>query len=612
MNIKTRHSCYLIFITVLIVYLPSIFAEINTVDDFLMLNWIKGYQFDGLYEIFFPKHKGAGYYRPIILLSQLFDKYVLMFDTRMMHLVNIFVHGISAVLVYLILASLSGTKERMFPVLFSLLFALHPIATESVCWLSGRTDLFCGLFILVSTFLLFKFSSNGRLFTIVLSVAFIILAYLAKEVALGYLLGWLLLIFANENRENSLNTSPRALVGIATIVGIVSSMLLVFTYNLITAGLVIVFYIVWLSILERRLINRLYLLMVAVVLGAIILYLTRKTVFTSSSGQISSLITLIVADSNYVLQTFFGALAFYIKKFFDPFPLNFAIREVSPIYNIVGLAATPFILLLLIRKTIASTLFIAGICLILPALPLSLGSMAWTAYAERYVYIASAFFCLSLGIWTINHERYSRIIHSVLICILMIFSVATVHRCWIWRSNLLLFEDTINKSPNFRIIRNNYMIALMEVGKFKEAEEQYLMAQKLPAVQYLSDLDLNYANLLTQTGRYAEADRIYGKVLEKSGETMAYLIFLRSMHGSTTGNDKVLWGNRLLEISERSIKTTKNNAIYYEMGKIALGMGNKKIALDYFTKGCSRIDPSDERSKYSCQLVTSLNKFRED
>ncbi|MBT0664553.1 hypothetical protein KI809_09605 [Geobacter pelophilus] len=507
---------------------------------------------------------------------------------------------------FLILSRLADVQKRFLPLMFSLLFGLHPIATESVCWLSGRTDLFSGFFILLSTYLLLRYRERNGLFFLLGSLVCIAVSYLAKEVALGYLVGWLLLLLLNEAESISSDADYSKMLRAAAATGFVAAVLLVVSYSLWVTSALLALFLVWLCLIDRRMIVRCVLLVVAVAFGATVMYLTRKMVFASGSGQISATITLIQADSNYTIQTFLGAIAFYLKKFIFPFPLNFAIREISPYYNIAGVATAPFILLFMLRGTLATTFFITGICLILPALPLSLGAIAWTSYAERYVYIASAFFIISLGCYFVTSSRLHQVVIPVCCFIVLVFAASTVHRSYIWSSNLSLFEDTVKKAPNFRFIRNNYLIALRDAGRYKEAEKQYRLAQKLPSVQYVSDLDLNYANLLAITGRYSEADRLYAKVFEKSGESNLYLDFLRQMHATALGKERVFWGNRLLEISERTIAMTKDYAKYYQMGKVALDIGERSAARKYFVAGCSFIPSNDPQSHFACRLADSL------
>ena len=92
-----------------------------------------------------------GYYRPIISLSYMIDYTLWGLKPWGFHLSNIIFHTISCILVYLIFNSLFN--NRPVSIITSLLFACHPIHTESVTWISGRTDIIAGMFFLSAFYL---------------------------------------------------------------------------------------------------------------------------------------------------------------------------------------------------------------------------------------------------------------------------------------------------------------------------------------------------------------------------------------------------------------------------------------------------------------------------
>lgn len=92
-----------------------------------------------------------GYYRPIISLSYMIDYALWGIEPRGFHLSNIIFHTMSCILVYLIFNSLFN--NRSISIITSLLFACHPIHTESVTWISGRTDIIAGMFFLAAFYL---------------------------------------------------------------------------------------------------------------------------------------------------------------------------------------------------------------------------------------------------------------------------------------------------------------------------------------------------------------------------------------------------------------------------------------------------------------------------
>ncbi len=122
-----------------------------------------------------------GYYRPLITLSYMTDYALWGLNPAGFRLTNILFHAACSVLVYLLALRLLGGRT---PAAFAagLLFAAHPIHTESVTWIAGRTDVICAFFMLSS---LYAFLAGSSWKSRLLSQVLFALALLAKEMALA-------------------------------------------------------------------------------------------------------------------------------------------------------------------------------------------------------------------------------------------------------------------------------------------------------------------------------------------------------------------------------------------------------------------------------------------
>ena len=90
----------------------------------------------------------ASYFRPIVTLSYALDWHLWDGNPNGFHLFNIFIHLINCLLVFF-LARKWGA--RFWPAAFSMaLFGLLPRLSESVAWISGRTDSMASCFILLA------------------------------------------------------------------------------------------------------------------------------------------------------------------------------------------------------------------------------------------------------------------------------------------------------------------------------------------------------------------------------------------------------------------------------------------------------------------------------
>ena len=78
-------------------------------------------------------------YRPLLLLTYALNYSLGEYDVTGYHVVNVFFHGISAILVWSIAVSLGFERHVAF--LVAALFAAHPLATEPVNYISSRSEL---------------------------------------------------------------------------------------------------------------------------------------------------------------------------------------------------------------------------------------------------------------------------------------------------------------------------------------------------------------------------------------------------------------------------------------------------------------------------------------
>jgi len=603
-NLALNQKICVLFVAllVIIIFSPTIFGELILIDDLDVYYWIKNSDIS-LKDLFLPRSKEGGYYRPLIGTSYLFDKTVLNLDTRLMHIDNIVLHTINVICIYIILSTVitaNNTSRNLTPAIGALLFGIHPITTESVAWISGRTDIIACNFILLSTALLLKYrlyKENKYIFYALLAL---LPGLLAKETTIAFFLGFPLLVMANGDKNFwDLNQYQTRQLKTFILFSILSCFILLLSYKVIYIFIMALFYLTYeLFILNKtsskKINSKLFIVFITSVLFSFLFfYLIRKVVFVSNIGSLSRTLKLILDDLNYALQTFLGASAFYFKKFLIPYPLNLAIREIDPIYNLLGVVLFFFCLYLLLKNNIVSAFFLAGIAMFLPALPLSLGTITWTAYAERYIYISVAFWTIAVTI--LVHEniyfKFSKQATFALTTILiLIFGYATLKRNFIWQTNLALLADTVTKSPNFKPIRSDYMAALIASGNIDEAKRQYMIANSIPSIGYMASLDINMADIYNIEGKYSEANKLYQHILIKTHgtHTKAYEFYIRFLEGRFNTLKKqdppasLDTGKLLIDSMEKLHKINKKPQLLYRAGQISLDLKDCNSALRLF------------------------------
>ncbi|MFH1277924.1 MAG: tetratricopeptide repeat protein [Candidatus Eisenbacteria bacterium] len=108
-----------------------------------------------------PAPGGGGYYRPVTAISYTIDHALWGLNPAGYHATNILLHGAVTLFLFLFFAGLFP-KSRV-PLLAGILFAVHPIHTEAVAWISGRTGLLAALGVVLSLFL-YRRPGNRPLF----------------------------------------------------------------------------------------------------------------------------------------------------------------------------------------------------------------------------------------------------------------------------------------------------------------------------------------------------------------------------------------------------------------------------------------------------------------
>ncbi len=94
------------------------------------------------------------YYRPLDTLSYMLDHYLWGTNPLWYHLENLMLHGLAAILFYLLLVEVF--EDRTLAFIVSILFAVYPVNAETVDFVSARNTLFCAFFSLASLLLLAK------------------------------------------------------------------------------------------------------------------------------------------------------------------------------------------------------------------------------------------------------------------------------------------------------------------------------------------------------------------------------------------------------------------------------------------------------------------------
>lgn len=409
----------------------------------------------------------SNYYRPVMYVVYMVTARVFGLQPWAFHLVNLLLHAGVTALVFLVARQLfdrfgavRSPWWRSEPFLAAILFATHPIHTEVVAWVACVPELSFALLTLASFHL---YIARERDFTLRhwSSVLLFFLGTLCKETALT--LPALLIVYdwVGRAKDRFRPSAAARYLPYAVVAGI-------------------------------------YLVLRLRALGGMAPE-ERHAQLTAYEYAINA------------LPLFAG----YLEKLLVPLGLNafhvfHPIRSILEVRGLVSAAVTAAFgasCVLAWRKSPLAVLAIAF--LTFPLLPvLYVPAVGQNTFAERYLYLPSFGFVLlvALALGKLGATaRGQRATVALSVLLTGVYCIGTMQRNRVWSDDLVLYEDTLSKSPDATLMMYNYGNALMDRGQLAKAAQKYeaALAQQ-PG--FLSAL-VNLGAVRARTGNLDEAIR---------------------------------------------------------------------------------------------------------
>ncbi len=387
----------------------------------------------------------SSYYHPLLYVVYMVQ-YQMFGDNPMgYHLTNVIVHVIVSIVFFFFVGSffkqVFGKEQILSALLASLIFAVHPVHTEPVAWISGIGELLMSLFCLLSFFVYMNGRKNSDF---IISALLLLAGALFKVTAIFYfplfiLYDWLFkkasvagVPDSNSTREMFKRYSPFLIV--------LTSYLLLRTFAI--RGFVP----------ERG---------------------------YDDFGLYKVIINVIVLFGQYV-SMLVVPINLSIIHVFKPLASLSDARMLPAMGIIVVFVSLVFYALMKNRGLFISLSWIA-----LPLIPV-LYFPAFTSeavFAERYLYLPSVGFVLAVAVLlTIFYQsklsRYVTVPAIILsfTVLLISFSLVSRERNLAWRDNHSLWTDTVNKSPYSYTAHNNLGNVYYQSGFLDDAIREYRIA----------------------------------------------------------------------------------------------------------------------------------------
>lgn len=463
----------------------------------------------------------SNFYRPLQNILLLFSYQFWKTNSFGYHLLNVLLHIVNAILVYVVVSRLF--KDRIIPSLTSLFFVSHPIHTQAVTYISGAADLLATFFILLSLYYFIRSANDTQSNSnYVISLVLFVLALLSKEFSVVYplmLLGYVY-AFVESGKKKKIfkNTYP--------------------------------FFILTLAYLVLR-----YFLGLNEIIQAENVSFYSRTL------------------------TFFVAFIKYIRLFIFPFPLHpermlvyaDSIRNAYVAMSFVAFLSFLFLIFKTYNKS--KNVFFCLAWFIIAIIPFSNVFIPINAQmADHWLYFPSIglFILLSLALDNLRtrlNMQKRRSLYFLIFVIITLYSSLTIRQNRFWRNEETLYNHILQYSPKSARIHYNLGDLYRQRGQFDGAIVQYKMALDInPGYIWAHN---NLGNLYDEIGEHEKAIEEFKKSVKIKPNYIAY-----NSLGITHYN-RGLWllaikqYNKAIELNPQAAKPYLNlgNA-YYKLEKL--------------------------------------------
>lgn len=407
--------------------------------------------------------RGNPSYRPIRSASYAFDYALSGLDPWAYHVSNVTYHALSAIFVFLIAQTLF---DRMLPALLTaLLFAVHPIQTDAVTYLSGRRDVLSGLFVLAGFYAFLRYQRTSRPVYLILVLLAYPLAFFSKES--GIILPLLCFSYDLISR-----------IGVKPARGGLPS------FREIGEG-------AWTALRGARLFY-LPFLFLAGALAFYILFLVRGTwVRTYYGGSLwFTGLTMARVFLHYV-KLLLLPLQLNADYSYNAFPVTTSWADADAWLAVLILVVFGFGLLSILRSR--PLVAVGGTWFFIALLPVSQIIPHHEMMAEHFLYIPSVGFFLMVAALVhplMDRPRFTPALYAAGALILFLLSLRTVWRNADWRDELTLWSKTVQVAPQVARARNNLGAVYLRRGQLTRAEEELETAVRIEP-----DLAIAHGNL---------------------------------------------------------------------------------------------------------------------
>jgi len=537
MNNLTKASL-LIFAVAAIVYSNSLCGEFAWDDDqFVVKNPHIRTLADPLRFFYDPSTVALGdlskdVYRPLVPLSYAVDFFFWRLNAFGYHLTNLIFHALNGVLV-LALAYLI-VRDAGLALFAGLFFVCHPVQTEAVSWISGRSSVLFLFFYLWSIILYVRYRERKSSSSLVLSILCAGLSFFSKEMAVT--LPFMLMVY-------DAHFMPQENIGkkVAKYLPYAAFVLIFLAARTVALGSVKQ-YGGWGGVYPTGLtMSTVVVDYLALLIAPVRLCANYFTPIVSTIGHTNVIVSVAI------LALIIGGMPFLFKR--DKilsFALCWFFVTLLPVLNFIPLKALK---------------------------------------AERFLYLPSIGYCLALAV-IIDRLRQGRLFRASKVVVILIsasivtvYALRTVQRNEDWRMNLTITETTLAQDPLNPWAISSLGTYYANAGDFDAAAKEYRKALLL-----YRDFDFARASLgfcYLKLGKFDESIAQFREALRLKPGSPTALNYLGVAYANLKRYDEALLA------LEQAVKCAPNSTepylnlgrVYEEKGQMIKALAQYYIVL---------------------------------
>jgi tetratricopeptide (TPR) repeat protein len=479
---------------------PAIQADFTELDDKRLIleniPWLLDRPGDVWSSAIFTAH-----YKPLVLLSWMYESKIYGFSAVGFHAVNLFFHTMNAILVFFLTVMLARqfqlTKKQpeLVALFTAIFFAVHPLHVESVAWAMGRKDLFYTGFFLLGLLSYLKYLKTPSIKWMAFVVLSFIASMLSKAPSIMFPFILLLIDYAYRKDLNVKSVVSKWPVFVALLLGLTIYGVFSTDPSMTIAGST-----------ESRITKIL------------------------SSARVSDLAPLSELPGLYAKMALFGfkGVFWYLHAIFPvklalAYPYTYWIPLMGNALHIFPLIlAGAFFALFKARKKYRLLFFthVFFFTALVPAL-VRPGLGKGIFLSDRYVYLAlfGLLFFLAGGLIHLLAKRKveKKIVYAVLGSVALLMSVMSFTAAKKWDTAETLWTSNIEYYPQVAYALSNRGLYYQETGQTEKALEDFTRAVALE-----DDIHalLGKATILRKKGRYDEALADINRILIKEPKNL--------------------------------------------------------------------------------------------